>query len=202
VIFGEKNGFMLPCVYALCSSKSKEMYVELFKQIKLILIGDLDVMISTNHYMPQVCLTDFELAIMTALASEFSGITLKGCFFHFKQAIHRWISNHNYKTTYKTNNTFRIWINKLGALALIPIDKIDIAWANIKNQKIDGINLQPIRAYFESTWLNVVEQFKPLVWNHFDFIGPKTNNDLEAFNRKWFDLSNTCTYYQICFDSK
>jgi len=84
VIFGEKNGFMLPCVYALCSSKSKEMYVELFKQIKMILIGDLDVIISTNHYMPKVCLTDFELAIMTALASEFSGIMLKGCFFHFK----------------------------------------------------------------------------------------------------------------------
>jgi hypothetical protein len=68
-------------------------------------------------------------------------------------------------------------------LALTPIDKINIAWANIKNQKIDGINLQPIIAYFESTWLNGVEQFKPSVWNHFDFIGPKTNNDLEAFNR-------------------
>ncbi len=59
-------------------------------------------------------------------------------------------------------------------MALIPIDKINIAWANIKNQKIDGINLQPIIAYYESTWLNGVEQFKPSAWNHFDFIGPKT----------------------------
>jgi len=23
----------------------------------------------------------------------------------------------------------------------------------------------------------IVEQFEPSVWNHFDFIGPKTNND-------------------------
>ena len=38
--------------------------------------------------------------------------------------------------------------------------------------------------YFESTWINGIEQYKPLVWNHVEFIGPTTNGDLEEMNRQ------------------
>ena len=44
--------------------------------------------------------------------------------------------------------------------------------------------MEPIIKYFESTWINGTEQFKPSVWNHFEFIGPTTNGDLEGMNRQ------------------
>jgi len=46
------------------------------------------------------------------------------------------------------------------------------------------VDLEPIIKYFESTWINGTEQFKPSVWNHFEFIGPTTNGDLEGMNRQ------------------
>jgi hypothetical protein len=37
---------------------------------------------------PEVALTDFEPAVQNAILEAFPGIEIKGCFFHFKHAIH------------------------------------------------------------------------------------------------------------------
>jgi len=52
---GEKNGNLLPCVYALLSGKSKKVYAELFKELKRIVLGDLDPLIASNHLNPKIC---------------------------------------------------------------------------------------------------------------------------------------------------
>ncbi len=101
-----------------------------------------------------------------------------------KQAIHRWIANHSYKILYMNNNNFRIWVNKLGSLALIPLDRLDEGWNHIKTQKIEHVNLNPIIKYFEDTWLKGIDQYKPEIWNHFEFIGPRSNGDMEGMNRQ------------------
>ncbi len=44
------------------------------------------------------------------------------------------------------------------------------------------INVDPILKYFKSTWMD--GKYKKDFWNYFDYIGRRTNNDLEAFNRQ------------------
>ena len=44
-----------------------------------------------------------------------------------------------------------MWVNKLGSLAFIPLEKLDTAFGHIKTQKIKNIDLQPILTYFEKT---------------------------------------------------
>ncbi len=74
-----------------------------------------------------------------------------------------------------------------GALALIPIDRISECMDMIKAKAYlhenvcPGKNVQVFINYFEKTWLN--GNWSPKVWNYFDYIGRKTNNDLENFNK-------------------
>ena len=35
--------------------------------------------------------------------------------------------------------------------------------------------------YFRSTWF---DRFKPILWNHYETIGPRSNNHLEGYNFK------------------
>lgn len=51
-----------------------------------------------------LALTDFE----KALKSHFPGINLRGCYFHFKQAVGRWAFKHGYKIPFTNNLEFKI----------------------------------------------------------------------------------------------
>ena len=54
--------------------------------------------------------------------------------------------------------------------------------AIIENFKVNSkYDRAPILSYFKKTWK--MGQFSPCIWNYFDFIGRKTNNDVEGFNR-------------------
>jgi hypothetical protein len=64
---------------------------------------------------------------------------------------------------------------------MVPSTSYKQAWEIIKNSKPKGVNVQPIINYFESTWIN--GRFEPATWIHFDDIGPRSNNHVEALNR-------------------
>ena len=185
VIFGQKNLMILPCAYCCLPNKTSACYVEMLIAIKNIVkpLGDLN---NLSPYLPDTALTDFELAIMQAFLHVFPAIEIKGCYFHFKHAHQGWINRNGWKKIYRSDNDFRIWVNMFGALALMPIDKIDECLVFIKAKAsgfaFENKNVQDIIQYFEKTWINGV--YKPNVWNYFDYIGRKTNNDLESFNKQ------------------
>ena len=70
---------------------------------------------------PKIALTDFEAAMQNSLIEASSGIEIKRCFFHFKHAIHDWITQNGYKTDYTNNSNFRVWVDMLSALSKIPM---------------------------------------------------------------------------------
>ena len=45
-----------------------------------------------------------------------------------------------------------------------------------------------ILSNFEKTWINDVEWMRPNVWNYYEYIGRRTNNDLESFYKQ----ANVC----------
>ena len=166
--------------------KTSETYVEMIRDIGTI-SKQLSDLIGLQ-YLPNTCLSDFEQAIMLAFKHVFPGIEVKGCYFHFKHVHQGWLNRNGWKKIYRSNNDFRIWVNMFGALALMPINKIDECLSIIKARSIQFTtlekNINDFMVYFEKTWLNGVEWMRPQVWNYFDYIGHRTNNDLESFNKQ------------------
>jgi len=72
---------------------------------------------TVKSFNPTKAMSDFEQAYQNALIYCFPGIKIYGCFFHFKQAIHRWVTKHSYKLILNRNAQFRIWVNMLCSLA-------------------------------------------------------------------------------------
>lgn len=68
------------------------------------------------------------------------------------------------------------------SLAMIPLNVFGEALSIFENYKVNTkYDLAPILNYFKKTW--VMGRFSPCMWNYFNFIGRKTNNDVEGFNR-------------------
>jgi len=134
-------------------------------------------------------LSDFELGYQNALQHVFPFIQIRGCFFHFKQAIHKWVIKNKLKKIFNNSCQFRIWVNLLCSLALVPLDKVDECFKrveevsnNLVDEKKKKINVTSILKYFKSTWMD--GRWKKEHWNYYDYLGRRTNNDLEGFNRQ------------------
>jgi hypothetical protein len=75
------------------------------------------------------------------------------------------------------------------SLALVPLDKVDECFKrveevsnNLVDEKKNKINVTSILKYFKSTWMD--GRWKMEHWNYYDYLGRRTNNDLEGFNRQ------------------
>jgi len=66
---------------------------------------------------PRTFLTDFELAAIQAITSTFANCTLKGCSFHFRQAIYRRVQQEGLVAEYENDSSaVRRWIRQLLAM--------------------------------------------------------------------------------------
>jgi hypothetical protein len=87
LIHAYKSSIMLPCVYVLLQNKETNTYKEVLGAIK-------DIATEKGYHLnPETILTDFECAAQQAYRYHWTGITIKGCYFHFKQAILRHIQS-------------------------------------------------------------------------------------------------------------
>ena len=148
---------MLPCVFALLQRRDRKTYIELFEQqqeqSKSLMPG------TTCELNPVEIGCDFESAVHQAYRIVWPNITIKGCYFHFRQANCRWLFLHGYKLSNHTDKEFKLWCRRIGALALIPLARVRDGWELIKASLPTNIDVSPIINYFESTWLNGI--FKP-----------------------------------------
>ena len=122
---GEK---VLQVAYILLQKKTYKTYDEVFNQLKQI---------ATKYKLtlnPELVLTDFEKAARKAFRFHFTNVVVKGCFFHYKQAIHRWIFKNGYKVSYSINMLFQKWFRKLACLSVVPLSQIDEAYQLIKKR--------------------------------------------------------------------
>lgn len=67
-------------------------------------------------FNPLSIVTDFELSAINAYKFHWPGAELKGCFFHYSQAIIRWAFKNGYKLHYWTNSYFNHWLKMIISL--------------------------------------------------------------------------------------
>ncbi len=100
------NGRHLPLVYCLLPNKRQETYQRVFQLLEKVRVNlQLDL-------LPSLLVSDFELAIMNAARSIFPSASIKGCYFHFCQAILRKIQELGLQVEYKENQELRSFVRK------------------------------------------------------------------------------------------
>ena len=173
----ENNSRVLPMVYALMTSKSKENYERLFQE--LIDLGEE----ADQILAPPVIITDFEQAAINATQVEFPGSIHKGCFFHLCQNFWKKIQALGLAIEYGDSEDFSIKLRHITALAFLPSSEIPNAFDQIK--PLMPSNATELIQYFEDNYVhgrirrrrlrNQVAirnppQFPPELWSVYELI--------------------------------
>ncbi|XP_048246386.1 uncharacterized protein LOC125377370 [Haliotis rufescens] len=135
-------------------------------------------------FNPEIFQVDFEVAAIRALRTEFQGSDIKGCFFHFTQAIWRKTQELGLAVGYRDNPLVEQWIRRAAALPLLPLQQVQDAWIDSMNQSPDVPNADEFNDYIVTNWVDYEARFPLSLWNHHQTFGPRTNNNLEGFHSR------------------
>ena len=74
-----------------------------------------------------------------------------GCYYHFVQALWRWVQNHGCVILYTENDEFQSLIKCTAALAHVPRQYLHLAWSGIKAAAPDMPVCGEFKEYFKDT---------------------------------------------------
>jgi len=164
-IHAEIENNMFPLVYALMPNRRQQTYERLFTHVKQLVLDT-----TGQHLTPIAVQTDFEMPAMNALRECFDNVVIKGCFFHYAQAIWRKTQTLGLATLYMEDNVVKQWVQRAAALALLPMEAVQDTWLDAMNESPDLPNAEQFNDYVVSTWVDDEALFHFTTWNHHDTI--------------------------------
>ena len=189
-IHGQKNGYTVPCVFALLPNKTKETYVRLFQQLKSWMSTQ------SLQWLFSSFLSDFEQGAYLAMLEVFPGIGEEGCFFHLCKRLDYHVKKLGLSTKYEQDYDFRMRVKKLAALAFVPVADVVAVFESLATTFLDD-ELR-LLSYFETTWIGAPaggRRLPPLfphhMWNVLDRSSTgasRTTNALEAYHHTFNSL--------------
>ena len=189
-IHGQKNGYTVPCVFALLPNKRKETYLRCFRQIK----SWIDV--RTQQWDFDAFLSDYEQGAFLAMLEVFPGIGEEGCFFHLCKRLDFQVKEHGLMTKYRDDPDFKLRVKKLAALAFVPVSDLVGVFESLATTFLQ--DELPLLHYFEKTWIGASVGGRRLpptyphhMWNVLNRAASgstRTTNALEAFHHTFNSL--------------
>ena len=190
-IHGQKNGFTIPCVFALLPNKRKESYTRLFQQIKTWLE------VGGQQWDFDSFLSDYEQGAYLAMTDVFPGVGNDGCFFHLSKRLDVHVKQVGLMVKYTEDLEFRIRVKKLAALAFLPVADVVPSFESLATTFLN--DELPLLSYFETTWIGQPvggRRLPPtfplhMYWNVLDRSSTgstRTTNSLEAFHQGFNSL--------------
>lgn len=184
------NTKVIPLVYALLPNKSKKTYITLLNQLLEL----------EANLKPVSVMSDFEKASICAFEETFPGVRIRGCFFHFHQAIYRKIQQLGMKSRYDQDSEFALKLRLLPSLALVPPQDMIKTFEKLLDENIIPEEATELLNYFEDTWIGRLDRkgrkspmFNIIMWSCYDAAVaglPKTNNNIEGWHRGFSSLFN------------
>ena len=111
--------FWIPVSYGLLPDKEKDTYFTFL----LMMTHYIENVLKLKFEVEKVIL-DYELSLAQAV-SRVWGVILKGCLFHFSQAIWKFCQTHQMAVLYSRNQEFRDFVKMVMALAHVPLKDLD-----------------------------------------------------------------------------
>ena len=174
----------LPLLYCLLPAKDSPTYTRLFRLIvdKANELG----MGQPHGFRPNLVIIDFEAAIARSLRYVLRGVTIKGCYFHYCQALRRRYQRLGLTNYVYTPGTVRTVIYRLMCLPFVPVEDVVRVFEVIENPNgwdvlYDGVHgmLVSYLRYFRRTWIESAMGLER--WNVWS-TDTRTNNAIEAYN--------------------
>ncbi|XP_067679730.1 uncharacterized protein [Haliotis asinina] len=165
------DGKMSPLVYGLLPDKKQSTYTDFFRPLKQNAAGH------SINLRPSTFFSDFEKGAQNA-AKEVIQCELKGCMFHYRQALVKHARNCGLQGAYKNDDNVRTFVRRALALSLVRVCDVENFWCcallvlfadYVTEQRVEGGEL--------------------LLWNHFDTDGPRTTNHVEGWHSHLNTLS-------------
>ncbi|CAF1079513.1 unnamed protein product, partial [Brachionus calyciflorus] len=154
---------MIRCAFLLMNRRRTKDYEQVLESL---------LMEAKKHNLvlnPKKVMTDFEIAAIKAFSNKK-------------------LVNLGFKTDYEENKEFNCWFRRIFSLAIIPINQIDtqsqiiLDTQPVFEEENKAKNLEKFLDYLVDNYFE--GRFPIELWNHFDSEGPRTNNNLEAYNNK------------------
>ena len=124
---------------------------------------------------------DFEKAVWKAAGHEMPRVTLKGCVFHWAQALWRKVQDIGLQTAYTGNSSVRKFIRRLLALPFLPAQEIQSMFYHLQGKGTTA-RLRELTDYIEVTW--ITSRLWPVeVWCVYGQ-AVRTNNDVEGWHHR------------------
>ena len=162
----------IPVFFILMTTKLYHHYLLVLNKIKILVPG----------FLPKLAIGDFEKASMGAWRDSFPDIKIRGCLFHYKQAIVKKLASLNLKSFFCKNPSANCFFNLFMGLGFLPQNKMIETFQLLSSAQfgndIQMSNIRKFLRYFERTWL-----IDTSVINWFD-AECLTNNFSETFNKQ------------------
>ncbi len=188
----EYLGEPMPIMYCFLTGKTEPIYREVFQTLMLHLNR---ILPAGTPIRATDMMMDFETAERNAFKLFFPNIRVRGCSFHFGQALLRKIGQIGLKLQYSDSESLvHSYVRHLLALPFLPTFLVLDAWhfylqyplnlaatLGIPIPDANTLNiLSDFSRYFSATWLSRCYE-----WNHSDNNSHRTNNIPEAFHSKF-----------------
>ena len=168
----------IPLVYFLMSGKSSKDYEAIFTALLRLL--------PRRNLGVKTITLDFEAATWTALRKVLPSVSLRGCLFHWNQAIWRYIQQLGLVNSYMKKNSAYKFCRRVMAFPFLPAESIYPMFCSLKASVPAGPYVA-LMTYIDQTWM------KSSVWPIESWCVFKrtvrTNNDCEGWHRRLNNLA-------------
>lgn len=139
----------------------------------------------------RLLLTDFEPASYKTATEIFGEMDVGGCWFHFKQALHKRLQHCGLAPKYSRDISFRLRLDSFAAMAFLRPEDVTTVFELIK-MECDDAGQESVQ-YVEDTW---VGRFNPAthrrkapafavsLWNLHCRLSARTSNACERFHNR------------------
>lgn len=183
IIYASAFDTLIPVCYALLPDKLETTYKRLFELLKM----------KAHQYnielSPEIIQIDFEKAVINAVSQIFPNSSIRGCYFHFTQAIWRGVQRYGLINEYKESESIGRLVRRALGLPFLPLSSIDDVWMRVIGECPP--ECQEFIDYVTSTYVDDVDAMFPReIWCHYsNESGIRTNNSLESRNAKFRQVS-------------
>jgi hypothetical protein len=130
-------------------------------------------------------MSDFELGSRNAIKEVYIGIKVRGCAFHFHQALWKKLQALGLVRAYKRNKAFRKTVKLLMGLCFLPPEYLLEVYNIVKDERVGLRDYElPLYlrflAYLKRYWLSLVPAEELSTFK----VESKTNNALEAHHKQ------------------
>ncbi|XP_038048179.1 uncharacterized protein LOC119722206 [Patiria miniata] len=163
----------VPLAFFMMSSRTKRDYKKVLKRLKKTL--------PSSGSRVEEMVVDFESGMWSAIRLVFPEVHVRGCLFHWNQAVWRHCQQFGLVIPFNTDVSFRQYIKKLMALPFLPHEHIPRAFYKLQ-ERTNSPPLIQLCEYIESTWI-ISTKWAPSSWTVF-LQSTRTNNDVEGWHRR------------------